>query len=150
MLARRPFTQKPKPDRAPMEWPGRQAFAPAVRCDVVGRAQPKENAIQSEPYRRLVASYPCIHCQIQGYSQAAHPPPTGKGRKEDDRECFPLCCTRPGITGCHVEFDQYRLISTDQMREVAAAWGVRTRNQIIVDGLWPAGLERFHRTSEAQ
>jgi hypothetical protein len=100
----------------------------------------KESPVRNEPYRRLVALLPCMSCGIDGYSQAAHPPPTGKGIKEDDRECFPLCCTRPLITGCHVEFDQYRLIPADQMREVAADWGAKTRARIKSLKLWPKGL----------
>lgn len=103
-------------------------------------AIPKEQAVRSEEYRRLVAALPCAHCGIVGFSQAAHPPPTGKGIKEDDRECFPLCCTRPLITGCHVEFDQYRLIPGDQMREQAARWGSQTRKSIVSMGKWPANL----------
>lgn len=101
---------------------------------------PKENAIRSEHYRRLVAQLPCVSCGIHGYSQAAHPPPTGKGIKEDDRFCFPLCCTRMGVTGCHVEFDQYRLIPKDDMGQTAAAWGARTRGFILAAGLWPKRL----------
>ena len=103
-------------------------------------AIPKEQAVRNEEYRRLVAALPCAHCGIVGFSQAAHPPPTGKGIKEDDRECFPLCCTRPLVTGCHVEFDQYRLIPGDQMREQAARWGSQTRKSIVSMGKWPANL----------
>ena len=104
---------------------------------------PKENRVEHEGYRRLVAALPCSHCRIAGYSQAAHPPPTGKSIKEDDRKCFPLCCTRPGITGCHADFDQYRLIPTADMRAQAAAWGRQTRATIERNGDWPAGLARF-------
>jgi hypothetical protein len=104
---------------------------------------PKQNAVESEPYRRLVALFPCMSCGIENYSQAAHPPPTGKGIKEDDRECFPLCCTRLLITGCHVEFDNYRLVPTDQMREVAAEWGAKTRARIKNLKLWPKGVPEF-------
>lgn len=83
---------------------------------------------------------PCVSCGIDGYSQAAHPPPTAKGRKEDDRTCFPLCSTRVMVPGCHVEFDQYRLIPKDQMRNQAAEWGARTRARIHRMGLWPNKL----------
>lgn len=106
-------------------------------------ARPKERRVEHECYRRLVAALPCINCGIAGYSQAAHPPPRGKGMKEDDLECFPLCCTRPGITGCHFEFDQYRLIPAASMRAQAAAWGRQTRAAIERDGNWPTGLRRF-------
>ena len=101
---------------------------------------PKESPVRHEGYRRLVAMLPCVFCGIVGYSQAAHPPPTGKGIKEDDRECFPLCCTRPGITGCHVEFDQYRLIPKAEMRDTAAYWGGDTREIILLSGRWPDDL----------
>ena len=110
---------------------------------------PKESAVRSEPYRRLVASLPCIKCGVHGYSQAAHPPPTGKGIKEDDRECFPLCCTRMGVTGCHVEFDQYRQIPRDRMREVAGNWAAATRGLILGMGMWPKKLPHYEKSSPA-
>jgi hypothetical protein len=106
-------------------------------------AYPKQNAVESKPYRMQVAKLPCIHCGIEGYSQAAHPPPTGKAMKEDDRECFPLCCTRPLITGCHVEFDQYMLIPQPLMRAQAAQWGEQTRDVIHGNGDWPQGLPLY-------
>lgn len=110
---------------------------------VSGRPVLKESRVKHEGYRRLVAALPCVYCGIHGYSQAAHPPPTGKGIKEDDRECFPLCCTRPGITGCHFEFDQYRLIPKDDMRRQAAEWGNETRETIERNGDWPESCVRW-------
>ena len=101
---------------------------------------PKENVIRSEKYRRLVAQLPCMSCGIDGYSQAAHPPPTANGRKEDDRECFPLCCTRIGELGCHASFDQYKLITKDRMLTMAAIWADRTREKIKQTFGWPKGL----------
>ena len=103
-------------------------------------AHPKENAVECEPYRRLVAKFPCAHCSVEGFSQAAHPPPTGKSIKEDDRECFPLCCTRPGIEGCHVQFDQYRLIPKGRMRAQAAKWARETLAKIKAMGKLPKKL----------
>jgi len=86
-------------------------------------ARPREKKpIRSEEYRRLVASLPCFHCGLQGSSQAAHPN-SGKGRgvKESDLSCFPLCADRPGIKGCHSRFDQYELVAKgDPMREFEA------------------------------
>ncbi|WP_258304996.1 hypothetical protein, partial [Escherichia coli] len=38
----------------------------------------KEAPVRSEPYRRAVASLPCVICGVHGYSQAAHAN-TGKG-----------------------------------------------------------------------
>ena len=92
------------------------------RADGTSANLPKAAPVRSEPYRRLVASLPCANCGIEGYSQAAHPPPTGKGIKESDLECFPLCCARPGINGCHADFDQYRLAPKAGMRDLAWRW----------------------------
>lgn len=75
---------------------------------------PKVKIWKSRPYRMFVASHPCFGCGIEGYSQAAHEN-AGKGRglKTGDDRTFPLCCTRPGKIGCHVEHDQ----CIDQTRE---------------------------------
>ena len=104
---------------------------------------PKENAIRSEPYRRLVAAMPCKECGIRDYSQAAHPPPNGKAIKQNDLDCFPLCCTRPGVEGCHPKFDQYKLYSREEADEKAAEWGRETRAEIIAQGLWPKRLPLY-------
>jgi len=104
--------------------------------------RPKQTLLRSEPYRRLVAALPCIHCNIDGHSQAAHPPPRGKGIKESDLECFPLCSARPGITGCHADFDQYRLLPKSDMRPMATYWAADTQRQIIRNGSWPKNLQQ--------
>lgn len=100
--------------------------------------------VVSERYRRLVALLPCKICGIEGYSQAAHPN-TGKGTgtKTDDRLCFPLCCDRPGVRGCHPRFDQGALFTKADRRAVEPEWGADTRRKIIDLGLWPAGLARL-------
>lgn len=52
-----------------------------------------------------------MRCKIQGYSQAAHigglKEGKGTGKKVDDSLCFPLCCDRPDVQGCHSKHDQY-------------------------------------------
>lgn len=118
-----------------------------IRFTDIVVSTPKVDAVESEPYRRLVAARPCINCGIWNYSQAAHPHPTGKAIKEDDRTCFPLCCTRLLITGCHVEFDQYRLFPPEQVRAVAARWGALTRESIIQAGEWPSTLPKYLQTN---
>lgn len=110
---------------------------------------PKEDAVRSEPYRRLVAALPCINCGKQGRSQAAHPPPTGKGIKEDDRECFPLCCDGPRYRGCHPKFDASELVPRAQMRQQAQEWGIQTRAQITAMGDWPKKLPPFQQKKTA-
>ena len=105
-------------------------------------ARPKENVIRSEPYRRLVASYPCKACGIAGFSQAAHPSTgRGGGMKTDDRRCFPLCCARPGVMGCHAAFDQGAMFTKTVRRMVEDAWGADTRKQIAADNKWPKNLQ---------
>jgi hypothetical protein len=66
-------------------------------------------AVELTHFKR-VAALPCACCGIDGYSQAAHSnrhqDGKGLGLKADYRATFPLCCTRPGVVGCHVEHDQ--------------------------------------------
>lgn len=98
---------------------------------------------RSESFRRLVAARACIHCGIEGYSQHAHENlGKGGGKKVDDRRAMPLCCTRPGIEGCHVAFDQGRLLpgGRDAHRAAGAAWAAQTRAAIYESGQWPKRL----------
>ena len=118
-------------------------LATMVPCAPAAAPVPKENPEQNEAYRRLVAAMPCAHCGIQGYSQHAHLN-LGKGLalKTDDRTGFPLCCTRPGEEGCHVRYDQYRLLpgGAEAHHEAGRAWGAQTRAQIRESGHWPKRL----------
>ena len=92
---------------------------------------PKAVIIRSESYRRLVAALPCILCGIEGHSQAAHPN-TGKakGAKADDLLCFPLCADRPGVKGCHAQFDQHQLFEKAERAVVEADWTARTQAEL--------------------
>lgn len=100
--------------------------------------------VRSEKYRRLVVLRPCIYCGIQGYSQCAHANQNkGAATKADDRMTFPLCADRPGVVGCHTQFDQGALFPKLARREVEAEWARRTRMQIESAGEWPEGLERW-------
>lgn len=103
----------------------------------------KDNALRSEPYRRLVASMRCAWCGVSGFSQYAHENMgKGLGLKVDDRRGFPLCGTRPGVEGCHVAFDQYRLLpgGRDAHRAAGARWAAQAREQVRTQGLWPPRL----------
>ena len=116
---------------------------------------PKAAPVRSEAYRRLVAAMPCIHCGISGHSQAAHPPPTGKGIKEDDRECFPLCTIHHDaagqlVDGCHFEFDQMRLVPRADMRSLAGHWAAQTRQAIRQAGQWPKNLPHLEIQNELE
>lgn len=104
-------------------------------------AFPKTLAFRSEPYRRLVAALPCIHCGRPGPTQAAHPS-TGRGgaMKTDDRLCFPLCAPRLGDPGCHARFDQGALFTKAERRETEAVWSSDTIRLLIRLGRWPDGM----------
>jgi len=104
---------------------------------------PKENVVRSEKYRRLVAVLPCIRCGIADRSQAAHPPPTGKGIKQDDRTCFPLCAPSFLSSGCHAPFDRYELYSREETLYLARRWGLSTRARIVLNGSWPEKLPKY-------
>ena len=101
---------------------------------------PKANPIRSEKYRRLVADFSCAACGIQGYSQAAHLPPDGKGLKQCDLLTFPLCCARVGVPGCHQDFDHYRMFPKVAAITVGRAWAADTQRRIKAMGLWPTNL----------
>lgn len=87
--------------------------------------------MRSEAYRRRVAALPCVCCGVDDHSQAAHANGIeygkGIGLKADDLACFPLCCDRPGIVGCHRLFDQGGLLTKEERREVTARWISWTR-----------------------
>ena len=116
-----------------------------------GIAIGKENAVSYEPYRRLVAELPCMWCGVSGYSQHAHlNRGKGMGLKTDDRTGFPLCCSRPGIEGCHVAYDQYRLLESggrEAHREYGIEAGRFTRDQILKAGLWPKKVPLWARAA---
>lgn len=127
-------------ERAPLPAPRPVRRVATTRISDAVLASPKEDPVRSEAYRRLVAAMHCKACGIQGYSQAAHLPTTGKGIKQDDRLIFALCCTRVGVPGCHQDFDQYRMFTRPIAMTVGAAWAADTRRQITAAGLWPKGL----------
>lgn len=142
-------------ERAQRQLDSARATAEMVPVNVVmvpgagstGIAVCKEKAIESEPYRRLVAQLPCMWCGTEGYSQHAHLNyGKGLGMKTDDRTGFPLCCSRPGVEGCHVAYDNYRLLESggrEAHREYGLEAGRFTRELVLKAGLWPASLPRW-------
>ncbi len=90
--------------------------------------------IRSEPYRRFVASLPCIHCGLEGYSQAAHANNAifgkGLGQKAHDCYLFPLCADRPGVQGCHSKWDRGSLKTGDKP-EIEATWSALTMGKLL-------------------
>lgn len=90
----------------------------AHACPEKHWSYPKAQRVESEAYRRLVASFPCAHCGLGSASQAAHENAgKGKGIKAGDDRTFPLC--HEGGNGCHAAFDQYRLIEGGRMAHIA-------------------------------
>lgn len=51
--------------------------------------------------------------------------------------------TRPGVTGCHVEYDQWRMFPRAMAVEVGMRWAMETQAEIEADGTWPARLPRW-------
>jgi hypothetical protein len=134
-VAERRIAEKAARRAALIATPGRMAsMGPASTTPA-----PKDAPVRSEAYRRLVAHFPCKHCGIAGYSQAAHGS-EGKGMaiKASDLELFPLCCDRPGVRGCHALLDQGALFPKEARRLMEAAWAADTRRQVHAMGLWPA------------
>ena len=103
------------------------------------RSFAKVETRRSDQYRRLVAALPCCYCGAVGNSQAAHPNSgKAKGKKLDDRLCFPLCADRPMFRGCHSRFDAHQLLVDNQAAE--DRWTQQTQDEIIRAGKWPRGL----------
>lgn len=122
-----------------------------ARMDVPAEPQPKENSIEHEGYRRLVAARACINCGRVGRSQHAHENEgKGKAMKLDDRRAMPLCCDEPGAEGCHTKFDQYRLLPGGREAHVEQGkrWAAQTRIDIMAAGLWPARLPLWPAETE--
>ena len=73
---------------------------------------------KNEAYRRWVSGFACFGCGLEGYSQAAHRNGGGMGTKHSDLEIFPLCATRPGHMGCHMQHDLLVDMTRAQRREL--------------------------------
>ena len=147
-LTRKPYVRPPRsyPSAIPESQRRNAVYA---RMDVLAAPQPKEDPVRSEPYRRAVASLPCISCGRFGASQHAHTngPRKAKGMKNDDRDAMPLCADAPGRIGCHSLFDHYALLPGGRAAHVAQGelWAVQTRAQINALGLWPAKLPQLDK-----
>lgn len=150
MLRRTPFrkTWTPAPRMRDRE-PGSVTVSPGRSASMVPallKPAPKVVPARSPTYREIVASFPCINCGIVGYSQFAHANEhKGMGTKTDDRTGFPLCGPRPGIPGCHAEFDQGGIWVREHRRALAKQWGAQTRMKVEALGLWPTKLERWNK-----
>ncbi|WP_315128074.1 hypothetical protein [Comamonas antarctica] len=127
--------------------------ASSLMCPAQAPApMPKTTLVRSELYRRAVAGLPCMWCGIHGSSQHAHLNlGKGSGLKTDDRTGFPLCADRPGVEGCHVAYDQYRLVpgGREGHRVYGLEWGRITRAEILSLGLWPINLPAWQESTSS-
>ena len=149
-FARKPFQAVERPER--VRAPTIALTRPVVYARIsqeAANSAPKEDVARTEEYRRLVAARPCMHCRVVGYSQAAHAD-YGKGAhiKSDDRTCYPLCTVHPGpdgrlVVGCHERIGAGGEFTKEERRALELSYAARTRGEIIADGLWPLGLERY-------
>lgn len=94
----------------------------------------KPTRYQNEAYRRYVASKPCFGCGIEGYSQCAHANGGGMGTKASDLDTFPLCCSRPGMLGCHMQFDLCIDMTKAERRELTIKYVERMHAIARADG----------------
>ena len=83
---------------------------------------PKPQRLKNESYRRYVASHDCFGCGISGWSQCAHANGGGMGTKRSDLDTFPLCSTRPGHMGCHMQHDLCIDMTRETRRELEARY----------------------------
>ena len=92
---------------------------------------PKSAPLRDESYRRWVASLPCMHCGVEGYSQAAHAD-QGKGMalKASDDTCFPACGPHyvgTWLDGCHYDIGTGGRYTKTERRELEARYAAETR-----------------------
>lgn len=143
MLRRVPFRRKPRHQPAVEREPHPLAKLerPCSYGGTTGPAVPKSEPIRHEGYRRLVASLPCAHCFVSGFTQVAHGDETkGMGIKSDDRTCYPACGPRPGIPGCHWLLGTSGTFPREERRAMEREYAKRTRALLTREGRWPADL----------
>jgi hypothetical protein len=94
----------------------------------------KSPRYRNESYRRYVASKACFGCGIENYSQCAHANGGGMGTKRSDLETFPLCTTRPGHMGCHMQHDLCMGMTKATRRELEAQYIDRMQDMAREEG----------------
>ena len=85
---------------------------------------------ESEPWRKAVASLPCVICWREGDTQAAHRNERkGMAIKPDD------CFTAALCTSCHADIDQGSSYTRHDRRERMDAAILATIRQLAIAGL---------------
>lgn len=102
-------------------------------------------------YHRWVAKEPCMHCDIDGWSQCSHYEGLhgdlfgrGGSKKAHFMCVTSLCTDRPGMVGCHTLFDGNKLsaiFSSDQFSrkidksEMHLCWIMQTIINAVTAGV---------------
>lgn len=108
----------------------------------------KSKPWRSEKHRRWIASLPCIACESEGHTQAAHRN-EGKGMaiKACDSQMMPLCFR------CHSELDQGGKLDKETRRTLERAYVKATRMAMINLNIWSDEAEKayqkIHNISQA-
>jgi hypothetical protein len=120
---------RPRPRTTAQALPAAVELGPVV-------VRPKHAYVRSEAYRRLVAAMPCIHCGIEGYSQAAHSDAGADGKggaiKADDDTCYPACAPRIGVPGCHWLIGSSNHFPRELKRSIERLYAQHTRETLGV------------------
>ena len=99
------------------------------------RTNKKRPATETAHFKRI-AALSCARCGIAGYSQAAH-----SNRQQDAKGAAikahylatcPLCCSRPGILGSHVEHDQCIAMTREEANARTTLYIADTRQKLGV------------------
>src|SRR5690606_21011660 len=108
----------------------------------IKHARGESNLLRSVEHRQNVAALPCAKCGIVGFSQAAHVNfNKGGALKVCDSLTFPLCCSRPGVVGCHVLHDQGGIYTRQERARAEWEFVDATRSLLIRQNKWPAYVE---------
>lgn len=91
----------------------------------VRSAEEFQRAYGGEEYINFVHCYPCLNCNIEGFTECAHTENEGKGRKGHHSTIVPLCGTRGSTLGCHQKYDLHeapfnRMTVRERVRGFAA------------------------------
>lgn len=132
-----------KPEKSPLVPLKPEVTAALQRQD--GRARltvvlprPKEGRVDSDPYRRLVASWECFHCGKAGPSQFAHSDfSKGMSIKSCDLTGYPACADQPGKVGCHTVIGTERLFNKENRRRLEAGYAQKARDRAASMGKLP-------------
>lgn len=123
------------PPRAPLGRVTRQCVSGAAE---MREPIEKECVVQHSGYMDFVRSLPCIRCGRPPRSQFCHSD-QGKGLaiKTDCRRGW------PGCAACHYLIGSTGTFTRDQRRVMEDRYSKRTRELVILAGMWPARLPRW-------